>query len=1161
MTHKSLRRSIAALASMLVALLPLATGAEDIDIFVGNNGGGGISNVLIVIDNTSNWSRQDQQWPGGITQGQSELLALQAALNSSAVDSTVNVGLMLFTDANETRQGGYIRYAMRPMNQTNKTNLQNLLQTIYNNFSTPQEKVGSNANYSGVLFDAYKYYGGYTSPAHAHDDVAGTPLGATVFGTLAHASVKGGGTDQFIPLADPAGYTNWSNPPPTGDTLNYLPPAAAVDACGGKNYIIFVGNGFPNSDTNPQDDLSAFLAGVGGDTTQIPLNTFTTTTTTTATPLGQSSACYTNNKSGLSSCNTDAAATCSAQYSSCSCATSGASTTGCTGSKVTFPVSGNVTTTNVTPTGTTAPPTNLTLRYADEWTRFMYLTDVNSAAGQQNVATYAIDVFNAKQDANQTALLYNMANSAGGKYFAAKNQNDIQTAFAQAFAEIKAVNSTFASASLPVSATNRAQNLNQVFIGMFRPDASADPLWYGNMKRYQIANFSGDYKLADANKIDAINNLTGFFTDCATSYWTSDSGKYWYGIPENPSPAGGCTAPVTSFDPFSDSPDGPKVEKGAVAEVLRLGNNPPTTTTTPTWTLNRNVYTKNFVTFNAANSGMAQADVDFISGLNVNSLGATQSYSFVDPSGATQTTTIRPTIHGDVVHSRPLPVNYGGTIGTVVYYGANDGNFRAVNAATGKELWSYVAPEFFGTLPRLRQDSPQISYPTIPLTWYTSTPKPKDYYFDGSIGLYQNADNSKVWIFPSMRRGGRMLYAFDVTTPTSPTLKWKVGCPDLTDDTNCTSGMSGIGQTWSTPNVATLKVGGTVGETPTTVVAVGGGYDNCEDGAAANACSGAKGSIVYILNADTGAVIASFPTAGRVVADVALVDLDVDGIPDLAYVVDTRGDIYRISFGLSKTAPLASSAYTMTKVAYTAGANRKFLYAPALLPTYDTATGGYFVYLALGSGDREQPLYTQYPYTTPVLNRFYVYLDSMASTTAANLDDAATLANLTSDPGCGAPALVPGSTTSGWYMDLDVCGPNAADCAAGSTTKGEQVVTSAVIVGGLVAFSTNRAIYQPNVCAPLGEARGYLVNLFNSSGTIGSADATCGASRSSPFVGGGLPPSPVVGTVMVDGRPVTILIGAANKKGGTSTSLQGQEGFTLKPQRRYRIFYRQEGNH
>ena len=40
---------------------------------------------------------------------------------------------------------------------------------------------------------------------------------------------------------------------------------------------------------------------------------------------------------------------------------------------------------------------------------------------------------------------------------------------------------------------------------------------------------------------------------------------------------------------------------------------------------------------------------------------------------------------------------------------------------------------------------------------------PKDYFFDGSFGIYQNLDNSKVWIFPSMRRGGRMLYGFDVT--------------------------------------------------------------------------------------------------------------------------------------------------------------------------------------------------------------------------------------------------------------------------------------------------------------------------------------------------------------------------------------------------------------
>jgi type IV pilus assembly protein PilY1 len=49
-----------------------------------------------------------------------------------------------------------------------------------------------------------------------------------------------------------------------------------------------------------------------------------------------------------------------------------------------------------------------------------------------------------------------------------------------------------------------------------------------------------------------------------------------------------------------------------------------------------------------------------------------------------------------------------------------------------------------------------------------------------------------------MRRGGRMIYAFDVTNPGTPSLLWKVGCPNLGNDDGCTAGMSGIGQTWST---------------------------------------------------------------------------------------------------------------------------------------------------------------------------------------------------------------------------------------------------------------------------------------------------------------------------------------------------------------------------
>jgi type IV pilus assembly protein PilY1 len=37
-------------------------------------------------------------------------------------------------------------------------------------------------------------------------------------------------------------------------------------------------------------------------------------------------------------------------------------------------------------------------------------------------------------------------------------------------------------------------------------------------------------------------------------------------------------------------------------------------------------------------------------------------------------------VHGDVLHSTPVAVNYGGSTGVVVFYGANDGVFRAINA-------------------------------------------------------------------------------------------------------------------------------------------------------------------------------------------------------------------------------------------------------------------------------------------------------------------------------------------------------------------------------------------------------------------------------------------------------------------------------------------------
>ena len=246
--------------------------------------------------------------------------------------------------------------------------------------------------------------------------------------------------------------------------------------------------------------------------------------------------------------------------------------------------------------------------------------------------------------------------------FAAKSEDAILSALRQILIDVKSVNSVFTSASVPINATNRAQYENQVYIGMFRPDGDSRPRWYGNLKRLQVGTVDGHIRLTDRNNDDAIAASTGFLKACAISYWTTDSGSYWN---FSPSSAGLCTTMPSNV--FSDLPDGPAVKKGGVGEVLRRSNDPASSN--PPFAVSRNMYTctsatncSSLVLFNAANVSQSavgaasaaeqQRIIDHTFGKDVN-----------DDNGNGNATESRATIHGDVVHSRPLPVNYGGDTG------------------------------------------------------------------------------------------------------------------------------------------------------------------------------------------------------------------------------------------------------------------------------------------------------------------------------------------------------------------------------------------------------------------------------------------------------------------------------------------------------------------
>lgn len=636
------------------------------------------------------------------------------------------------------------------------------------------------------------------------------------------------------------------------------------------------------------------------------------------------------------------------------------------------------------------------------------------AFGKQNVTTYTLDVFNAKQNSTETALFMSMAQQGGGRYFQTKSEAQILDALKKIVSEIQSVNTAFAAASIPLSTTNRSQNLNEVYIGVFRP--SLEPRWFGNLKKFKIAKTNGVLDLVDSIGTTALNSQTGFLNDCAVSFWTTDSGAWWDQVKIgaaslaansliNPVPKSSCVAmPAANTSPWSDLPDGQSVEKGAVAEVIRRGNNPTGATT---WAVNRTLYTRSgnsLVALDATNAGSTDL-YNYIRGVDINegtdhvavAADATAVPVISAPyAGHAEEKTlsspisnaVRASVHGDVVHSRPLAVNYG-TNDTVIYYGANDGMWRAVDGLTGKEKWAFIPAEFLDTTKqtRLLQNTPYIAFGATPVAGST----PKNYLFDGSAGLFQSAvtvanPTMKVWLYPTERRGGRMVHALDVSTSATPSLKWYHGCPNLDNDTSCTASFDGIGQTWSVPVVTKIK--GYSATRP--VVVFGGGYDSCEDVVpnTANpqpwwACASGKGKAVYVVDAEDGTLIKTFTIGSMrgVTAGISFVDIDNDGFSDYGYVADLGGALYRLSFINSPVVPdaLAAANWAIKKVAYTNG-SRKFMFAPAVTYGGKVSVSGsdvYSVYVAWGSGDRERPLETDYPYASNIVNYAYGYRDTL----------------------------------------------------------------------------------------------------------------------------------------------------------------------------------------
>lgn len=231
-------------------------------------------------------------------------------------------------------------------------------------------------------------------------------------------------------------------------------------------------------------------------------------------------------------------------------------------------------------------------------------------------------------------------------------------------------------------------------------------------------------------------------------------------------------------------------------------------------------------------------------------------------------------INGAPVHVSKPPFSYADTgyadfvadkagRKPVVYVAANDGMLHAISAQGadgGKELWAYI---------------PGAVMPNLYLLASTNYDKNHQYYVDGApvMGDIKVGGVWKTILVGGLNRGGKSYYALDITDPENPLTLW-----EFTD--------ANMGYTYGNP-IITKRADGTW------IVALTSGYNNGSGG------GDGKGHL-YILNANTGALIMDLPTsAGSTTTPSGLakinawVDDPTDNTAKRFYGGDQLGNVWR----------------------------------------------------------------------------------------------------------------------------------------------------------------------------------------------------------------------------------------------------------------------------
>jgi Tfp pilus tip-associated adhesin PilY1 len=281
-------------------------------------------------------------------------------------------------------------------------------------------------------------------------------------------------------------------------------------------------------------------------------------------------------------------------------------------------------------------------------------------------------------------------------------------------------------------------------------------------------------------------------------------------------------------------------------------------------------------------------------------------------------------------------------------------------------------------------------------------------------------------------------------------------------------GFGDMGETWSKPGIGRVRIctANCDTSTPSTedryVAIFGGGFDRER--------LNRRGNWIYFIDIETGHVLyransscgINLGTTGclptyfaSIPSEAAVLDTSGDGLLDVVYFGDQKGQLWRIDLSDLRMSASPPSSRWQSQIDPSAGSAKPFLVfqapqtvPPAVDPFYPvyyrpTAVNlGYNVNgkaalgLAFGSGDRDDIQSKNFPGSLNFKQRFYYVIDKANTTTRTESD----LYDITS-------ATAPSTSTvpaNGWFIEL---------------AKGERVISDSISINGVIFFPT----YNPAV--------------------------------------------------------------------------------------------------